>query len=92
MNQQEKKGNARIGFIGIALVISILYWIGKSESPAKQSGEISHACLHCSKTYTGNGWMTLNGDQYQATTDNGNQYCSSACAYNSQSQKWKNSH
>lgn len=61
--------------------------VGNSSSSESTIG--SHTCLQCGKSYSGNGWMTANGEQYQPNTDNGNQYCSKTCAYESQPSKWK---
>ncbi len=66
---------------------------GKKSSSTSLSGSTtsgsSHTCLKCGKNYTGKGWMTVGGEQYQPESDNGDQYCSKTCAYESQSGKWK---
>ena len=59
-----------------------------SLSSSSTSGS-SHTCLKCGKSYKGNGWMTAGGEQYQPDRDNGDQYCSKSCAYESQPEKWK---
>lgn len=90
------KKNAIIGVVIIVAVICLGGWMfnGKhgsgSSSSSSSSSSGQHSCLQCGNSYSGNGWMTVGGEQYQPTSDNGNQYCSKSCAYDSQSQKWKN--
>ncbi len=81
----------------IGIVLFIVYAGNNGSSSSSSSGSSNstsignHTCLKCGNSYSGNGWMTVGGEQYQPTSDNnGDQYCSSSCAYEAQSLQWKN--
>jgi len=92
------KKNAIFGLVIVVVIILIGGWMftgnhssGSSSSSSSSSSSGQHTCIHCGKSYSGNGWMTVGGEQYQPTSDNGDQYCSKSCAFDSQTRKWKNS-
>jgi hypothetical protein len=60
---------------------------GSSSSSSYSSG--SHTCGDCGTSFSGNGWNTVGGEQYQQSSWNGFGYCSKRCAYNAQPSNWK---
>lgn len=62
----------------------------ESNSNSSSGGEAQHNCIVCNKSYTGIGWSTIGGEQYQPETEPGYDiYCSKRCAWESQPSKWK---
>lgn len=60
-----------------------------SESSSSESSE-SRTCTQCGDSYTGNGWSTVGGEQFEYSSDPGYDVCcSKSCAYESQPNKWK---
>ncbi|MEI7597593.1 MAG: ankyrin repeat domain-containing protein [Bacteroidota bacterium] len=60
-----------------------------SSSSSSSSSSESHTCGQCGKSFSGNGWSTVGGEQFQQTSWSGYGYCSKSCAYDSQPEKWK---
>lgn len=56
-------------------------------SGSSSSGQ--HNCGFCGKSFSGNGWSTVGGEQFQQSSWSGSGYCSKSCAYDSQPAKWK---
>lgn len=48
-----------------------------------------HTCDYCGNEYSGNGWMSIGGEQYQQDTWSGAGFCSRKCAYDQQPNRWK---
>lgn len=78
--------NTRKKFI-LALVLSVsfmIFYMSRSGpngyvSTNSSSGE-SHTCLNCKKGYLGYGYATVGGQEYALDKNQGDQYCSMACA------------
>lgn len=60
---------------------------GSSSSSSSSSGQ--HNCGYCNTSFSGNGWSTVGGEQFQQSSWSGYGYCSKKCAYDSQPRKWK---
>lgn len=60
-----------------------------STGTSTESSSESHTCGQCGNTFSGNGWQTVGGEQYQPTSWSGYGYCSKQCAFDSQPNKWK---
>jgi hypothetical protein len=81
------------GGAGTLLVMVVgLAWMNDGYTPKFSSSSTAedHTCIQCGDSYRGYGWMSVGGEQYQPSSDNGDQYCSRECAYNSQARRWKN--
>ena len=62
---------------------------GNSSGSSYSSGS-QHECTQCGRSYTGVGWTTVGGEQYQPSSDPGyDQCCSKSCAWDSQPSKRK---
>jgi uncharacterized membrane protein YgcG len=48
----------------------------------------TRSCSYCSRNFSGSGWETVSGEQYQPSSGDGI-YCSRKCAYDAQPRKWK---
>jgi len=92
---------ARISF-WVILAFLVILLLGKScnscnsgshssssSSSGSSSSSESHTCGYCGKSFSGNGWSTVGGEQFQQSSWSGYGYCSKECAYNSQPEKWK---
>lgn len=85
--------------ITIILVLALFGWIlqkmgcvssSSSYSSSSSNSSASHTCGQCGKSYSGNGWSTAGGEQFQYDHDPGyDASCSRNCAYNSQPKRWK---
>jgi hypothetical protein len=79
-------------------VLMLMWWIGNknkhtsggSYSSGSSSSGVTHTCINCGKTYSGYGFATANGEEYELTSDGGNQFCSRSCAKASRPSKWRN--
>ncbi|MGZ4156038.1 MAG: hypothetical protein ACXVED_02595 [Bacteroidia bacterium] len=88
----EEKQNRKIGLIAVAVIILCAVFFGKSgsgSSSSSSSNSTSHTCLNCGKSYSGFGYATANGEEYELTSDQGDQYCSRSCAKASRPARWK---
>lgn len=73
----------------IVLLIGLIFgYEPDNHSNSSSSSSGSHTCMQCGKSYSGNGWSTVGGEQFQPTDSDGG-YCSKSCAYNSQPSRWK---
>lgn len=73
----------------IVLLIGLIFgYEPDNHSSSSGSSSGSHTCMQCGKGYSGNGWTTVGGEQFQPTDSDGG-YCSKSCAYNSQPSRWK---
>jgi hypothetical protein len=79
-----------ISTIAIISPSSIYNSTGNSYNSSSSSSSETHICGHCGKSFTGNGWSTIGGEQFQQSSWSGSGYCSKSCAYASQPSKWKN--
>jgi len=61
-----------------------------SSSSYSSSSTGEHKCGYCNATFSGNGWSTVGGEQFEQTSWTGYGYCSKKCAYDSQPSRWKN--
>ncbi len=59
-----------------------------SSSSSNSNSSSSKSCLWCGNSFSGSGWGTALGEQYQSSDGTG-RYCSRKCAYESQPKKWK---
>ncbi len=103
LTEQEKKSFEKtqkavkiltgIILIGILWFCIHIFQVGSSHatSPGSSSSSSSaeHTCGYCNKTFTGNGWNTIDGEQFEQTSWTGYGYCSQKCAYDAQPAKWK---
>lgn len=82
--------------IGAIVVIAIMFFYNKgSKTSSSSSGSSSssssgtHTCGQCGSSFSGNGWATIGGEQYEPKSWLGYGYCSKKCAYDSQPNRWK---
>ena len=79
------------GFIGggatLLIFVTIIMWSNNNYVPSS-GGRSSNTCSHCGDSFSGKGWSSISGEQFKCN-DRQCIYCSSSCAYDSQSLKWK---
>lgn len=87
----QEKQNRKIGLIAVAIIIICAAFFGKSgsSSSSSSSNSSSHTCLNCGKSYSGFGYSTIDGEEYELTKDQGDQYCSRSCAKASRPARWR---
>ncbi|MCW3101701.1 MAG: hypothetical protein JWO09_141 [Bacteroidetes bacterium] len=81
-----------VGFFGVLILGGLIYRgingpATASSSTSSDSGE--HKCGLCNASFSGNGWSTVGGEQFEQTSWSGYGYCSKKCAYDSQPARWK---
>ena len=65
-------------------------WTPSSPSGSSSTSNETRTCTECGTHYSGNGWSTVGGEQFEYENDPGdNVCCSKNCAYNSQPSNWK---
>lgn len=82
--------------IGAIVVIAIMFFYNKgaktsssSSGSSSSSSSGTHVCGQCGSSFSGNGWATIGGEQYEPKSWLGYGYCSKKCAYDSQPNRWK---
>ena len=101
MTEEEIKAHKKAKLIGrITVGIALVCCIGiaqicsthssNSNAGSSSGSSVTHTCLNCNKTYSGYGFGTIAGEEYALDRDQGNQYCSRACAKESRTGKFKN--
>ncbi len=82
----------------LLVFVTLLLWMNDGYEPTSYGSSSSrysgggkqHTCTQCGRSYTGIGWTTVGGEQYQPSSDPGyDQCCSKSCAWDSQPAKWK---
>lgn len=79
----------------LLILVSLFSWTGdgynsNSKSSSDNESSKQHTCTICNKSYTGIGWSTIGGEQYQPETEPRYDICcSKRCAWESQPSKWK---
>lgn len=94
-----ERSQVAVKIITFAIIIGIVWFFihvgGKNSSSSSSSGSSSgsstgtHTCGQCGNSFSGNGWSTVGGEQFQQSSWSGYGYCSKKCAYDSQPSKWK---
>lgn len=102
MTEEELKVHKKskiIGRVSIVIALAGCIWVAQicsthhssnSGGGSSSSSEVTHTCLNCNRTYSGYGFATIGGEEYALDKDQGNQYCSRACAKASRTGKFKN--
>ena len=87
------KAKVFLWFIVIVIIGGIANDKNSSSSPSNDSSSSSssgsHTCGQCGKAFSGNGWSTVGGEQFEQSSWSGSGYCSKSCAYESQPSNWK---
>lgn len=84
----------KTGTIVMLSIAFIFAWSADEydSNPQKYSSPSSssiHTCGYCNASFSGNGWSTVGGEQFQKSSWSGYGYCSKKCAWESQPNKWK---
>ena len=86
-NLKSSSKSFRVGVIIFLFCSTFFHWLNRANENIQYS--TSSKCHECGASYSGNGWSTIGGEQYQAKDPRYNLYCSKECAYNSQPNRWK---
>lgn len=87
-----------VGKISLVVALAGCIWVAQicsthsssSGRGSSSSSGVTHTCINCNKSYSGYGFATVGGEEYALDKDQGNQYCSRACAKASRTGKFKN--
>ena len=84
-----KTGTVIMLTIGLVLAWSTDEYESNPRKYSSPSSSSMHTCGYCNASFSGNGWSTVNGEQFQQSSWSGYGYCSKSCAWESQPRRWK---
>jgi hypothetical protein len=79
----------RVGVVSLLFFFTFGQWLDREGEKNDRITRSRETCLECGKLISGDGWSTIDGEQFQNSNSGYNFYCSKQCAYNSQPNRWK---